>query len=203
MGFWFNEDLNASLFHQFVLQVCGTLLSIVEFEHSFDAQVKSLLLEWRRNSWCFVICCMLKYGMLLISECHGSLSWFDSDYGLLVAYCNIILQVVVLQLCWRCWEDNPGQEQTLQWTRKVACQICQIHPWFAQECREQCRNQRIGCWCSIYFSYPSQSSTKAKTPNIQSSWKNQPLHVIPMPHRVGTIWKGRTCQEGAWDPIGF
>lgn len=34
--------------------------------------------------------------------------------------------------------------------------------------------QRFGCWCSICFTYPSQSSTEAKTQNIQSPWKNQP-----------------------------
>ncbi|KAK7333826.1 hypothetical protein VNO80_30605 [Phaseolus coccineus] len=38
----------------------------------------------------------------------------------------------------------------------------------------------------------SQSSTKAKTPNIPSPLKNQSLYVIPVPHRIDIVRKGRT-----------
>jgi len=82
--------------------------------------------------------------------------------------------------------------------------------------------QRFGCWCSICFTYSSQSSTEAKTQNIQSTWKNQPyvsnlkicfnwllfvvwfywclffccsLHVISLPHWVDIIRKGRGSSE--------
>jgi hypothetical protein len=58
---------------------------------------------------------MHMYGMLLISECHGSLSWFDGDYGLLVAYYNIILQVVV-----------SGLDNKIFRRYKVHCCRCEI-----------------------------------------------------------------------------
>ncbi|KAI5414727.1 hypothetical protein KIW84_040265 [Lathyrus oleraceus] len=32
---------------------------------------------------------------------------------------DAIALVIVLEFCWRCWEDSPSQEYTLQWIRKV------------------------------------------------------------------------------------
>jgi hypothetical protein len=38
--------------------------------------------------------------------------------------------------------------------------------------------ERFGCGCSLCFSYPGESSSKAKTPYLQGSWKNQSYVVL-------------------------
>ncbi|KAK7333786.1 hypothetical protein VNO80_30565 [Phaseolus coccineus] len=48
----------------------------------------------------------------------------------------------------------------------------------------------------------SQLSSKAKTSNIPSPWKNQSLYVILVPHRIDIVGKGRTRQEGVRDEFG-
>ena len=40
-------------------------------------------------------------------------------------------------LSW-CWKNCSSKEQTLKWSRTLACEVSYIYSWFAEECGEQC-----------------------------------------------------------------